>query len=418
MIDKLVKTIQASAIALILVFLMNTNIAHARGGCFGGNTPILTREGSIPISQLHQGDRIIGYNCTTDRVEDEQIGNIEIIQSPNYYLINGTLEVTKDHPFYVPTAKGIELVEVKNLKIGDRLLSSSNNRLAYRVITSIDRIEKPMTVYNLIAVTPAHNFYANGILVHNKGGGGGGGGGHGGGGGGGHGYTWTNWSKPPYRTDNVNVFYSFLFVLVVIIGSFIPVVLSREIYNFVRFYGKEFTDDSDLITFGLSINPNYTNCYSVRYSKDNEIWQKKIAMREVDELVYDRIISKSELVDRLTQLFVQYQADWTRKDFDAMIEYIEPEFYAKQALTFQNDFGNNFDIVYNPEILAAIPISYDRSSNRDIFKIQVDARMINFEISTEGYILSGEAYPRSFSEYWTIAVDDDKKCVLMDIDQI
>ena len=101
-----------------------------------------------------------------------------------------------------------------------------------------------------------------------------------------------------------------------------------------------------------------------------------------------------------------------------MIEYIEPEFYTKQAQIFANDFGKNFDITYHPEILAAIPISYDRSSNRNIFKIQVDARMINFEISTEGYILSGEPHPRSFSEYWTIAVDDDKKCVLMDIDQI
>lgn len=226
MIDKLVKTIQASAIALILVFLMNTNIAHARGGCFGGNTPILTREGSIPISQLHQGDRIIGYNFTTDRVEDEQIGKIEIIQSPNYYLINGTIEVTKDHPFYVRTAKGLELIEVKNLKVGDRLLSSSNNRLAHRVITSIDRIEKSLVVYNLIAVTPDRNFYANGILVHNKGGGHGGGGG----GGGGRGYTWTNWDKPPYRTDNVNVFYSFLLVLLALL--YLPYYLEKFIILF------------------------------------------------------------------------------------------------------------------------------------------------------------------------------------------
>lgn len=140
-------------------------------------------------------------------------------------------------------------------------------------------------------------------------------------------------------------------------------------------------------------------------------------MREVDELAYDGIISRSELVDRLTQLFVRYQADWTRKNFDAMIEYIEPEFYAKQAQIFVNEFGENFDIIYHPEILEIIPISYDCSSPQHIFQIQIDAQMINFEISTEGYIISGEAYPRSFSEYWMIAVDD-KKCVLMGIDQI
>jgi Pretoxin HINT domain len=405
-IDKPLKIVMTSAFAITIFFLTSTNIAYARAGCFGGDTSILTKEGSTPISQLQSGDRILGYNLISNRIEDEQIGDVEIIQSSDYYLINNNLKVTENHPFYIQIGNETKLVEVKNLEIGDRLLSRSGNR----VIKSIYYVKKPIKVYNLIDVTPNHNFYVEGILVHNKGG-------HGGGGGG-HSSSGNSSGRPTYRIDNPNVIYSFILALAVMIGTMTPVILFKELYNFIRFYHQKFTDNNELINFVLDINLNYSNYYSIRYSKDTEIWQRTIARSEVNELVYQHVVSKPELIERFTALFIQYQKDWTNKNFDAMIDYLEPEFYTKQFNTFQNNFGNHFDIIYSPEIIAAIPINYDIISHQHIFKIQVDAQMINFEISAEGYVISGEAEPRSFTEYWMIAIDSGENLCLIDIEQI
>jgi intein/homing endonuclease len=36
------------------------------------------------------------------------------------------------------------------------------------LISTVETLEETHTVYNLLSVSENHNFYANGILVHNK----------------------------------------------------------------------------------------------------------------------------------------------------------------------------------------------------------------------------------------------------------
>jgi hypothetical protein len=86
--------------------------------------------------------------------------------------INDRIKVTGTHPFYVQRAKKITLAEVQNLKKGDRLIDLENLSID---ISSIEHINKTISVYNLIAINPNNNFYADGFLVHNKCGGGRGG---------------------------------------------------------------------------------------------------------------------------------------------------------------------------------------------------------------------------------------------------
>ena len=106
------------------------------GGCFSSETSILTPDGSKSIEQLHSGDRIINYNFSTHHQEPGIIGNIKIISSPDYYLINHQTRVTGTHPFYVQTSKGIKLTKVQNLKQGDRLINQEN------LLITISTIEK------------------------------------------------------------------------------------------------------------------------------------------------------------------------------------------------------------------------------------------------------------------------------------
>lgn len=406
-ISKLTQIFWIGLIILLFSFCV-TDVAAARGGCFAGGTAILTTEGYKPIEQLDQSDRIIGYNFTTHHPEEGNIGEIQVLSSPGYFLINDKIKVTESHPFYIKTSTGVKVVKAQKLKPGDQLVGEES----HPVISSLEYVNKPITVYNLISVSPNHNFYADGILVHNKGGGGGGGGGGGYGGAryGGHG----NSSVIPINSKTLP---KIILVSIILIFALLPIIFLHEISNFVRFFGNNFTNDLDLIDFTTSVNSKFTNQYSNKYSKDNELWNLIPLELELEPQQYQQFVNKSELIEQVRRLFIQYQIDWTKKDFDHMKNYVVEPFYFQQYDTFCRDFGNNFDIIYSPELLDSAPINYTQAQNRHIFRVQVNAKMINFVLSPQGYVLSGESYPRSFSEYWDICVDSEENWYLMAIIQ-
>lgn len=405
--NKLVKVVCITLIFLLLVLFFEVNVAYARGGCFGTSTRILTPSGYKYIEQLHQTDRIIGFNLHTRQIEDEEIGDVQMISSPDYYLINGKIKVTGTHPFYTRNSIGIELIEVRKLKLGDQLLGENNSQI---FILSINHIKTPITVYNLLSTTPSHNFYADGVLVHNKGGSSSGGGDSGA-------RAYGSGHNPNPVPINAETLPGLILCLMVLIVSLFPFAFFKEIYNFVHFREKEFTNDLGLIQFTKIINSRFTNFYSIRYSKDDESWITLPALSELNEKEYQVFISRSELIKQIYQLFVQYQNDWTKKNFDEMTKYVAQPFYKSQHNIFLNSFGDNFDIVYQPEPYEIIPLSYRQEEGKCIFRVQISARMVNFELSRRGFVLSGEAYPRSFTEYWSIGVDNTKKCNLMEINQ-
>ena len=392
-------------LAILLLFSFGiSDLAYARGGCFVGGTPILTSEGYKPLEQLHQGDGIISYNLITHQPEEGIIGEVQVLSSADYFLINGRIKVTATHPFYVQTSRGINLMEAQHLKVGYQLLGEGES---HPVISSIKHVKESITVYNLVSVNPNHNFYADGFLVHNKGGGTGGAGGggvrmgpHGSG------------SGAPLNSKTIP---SLIVALSVLVAVLLPFVFLREISNFVRFSGKKFTDEEKLIEFAETVNSSFTNQYSLRYSKNNEDWNLIPIESELDEQHYQHILSKLELIEQIHRLFIQYQLDWTMKNFLQMVEYVAEPFYSKQRRIFQHDFGNNFDVIYRPELLEVVPISYKQEQAQHIFRLQVNAKMINFELSLEGYVLSGEPSPRSFTEYWDIGVDSAGKWYLINI---
>ena len=91
-ISKLTQIFWIGLIILLFSFCV-TDVAAARGGCFAGGTAILTTEGYKPIEQLDQSDRIIGYNFTTHHPEEGNIGEIQVLSSPGYFLINDKIGI-------------------------------------------------------------------------------------------------------------------------------------------------------------------------------------------------------------------------------------------------------------------------------------------------------------------------------------
>ncbi|MGL5927097.1 MAG: hypothetical protein ACRC32_29755, partial [Chroococcidiopsis sp.] len=273
---------------------------------------------------------------------------------------------------------------------------------------AIEHINQPITVYNLISINPQHNFYANKILVHNKGGGAGGSGG----------FSVGRGRDGSVVPLNRKTLHSLAVVFVLLLSVIVPFAWLREIYNSIRFFRKDFTDDLDLIKFTTLANPTFTNRYSASYVKDNDIWSLISIESELNEQEYQHCLSKSGLLEKVSHLFIQYQYDWTMKNFTQMNQYVAEPLCSRQKDIFILNFEECYDIVYQPELLEIAPISYKQEQDKHIFKVQVNAKMTNFKVSPQGYVLSGEPEPRSFTEYWNISIDSENKCYLTGIEQI
>jgi len=138
------------------------------GGCFLAGTQVTMQSGNKNIEDVKAGDKIWTLNEKTQITELATVGELQVLKESGYYIINGEVRTTAKHPFY--TTDGLKTVE--ELKIGDLLYKGFDNKTS---IKTIDYIGEDVTVYNLLNVTPNHNYLADGYLVHNKGGFGGGG---------------------------------------------------------------------------------------------------------------------------------------------------------------------------------------------------------------------------------------------------
>lgn len=157
-----------------------SNVVLHNGPCFVAGTKIAMDDGtSKNIENVVVGDRVV-----TLEDEDELIGNrvLEVMSKANQLTVKYTLstgdivEATLDHPIFIKgkgycsyspllTTQENNGMNVNQIEIGDSVLFYSDIE---GTITSIDLQDTPQTVYNLRNVENNHNFFANGILVHNR----------------------------------------------------------------------------------------------------------------------------------------------------------------------------------------------------------------------------------------------------------
>ncbi len=129
--------------------------------CFLASTPILMADGSTrPIEKVRAGDQIMAFDEEAKNLVKDRVKEFFVHTADNYLVINNRLRVTPNHPVY---SQG-KWVEIGTLKPGDFLF---NSRGRAEIIKAIKPIQKKVKVYNL-EVNPYHNYFAGGILAHNK----------------------------------------------------------------------------------------------------------------------------------------------------------------------------------------------------------------------------------------------------------
>lgn len=141
----------------------NTKVRYEKfGHCFAAGTLIQTNKGLIPIEHIKVGDcvltregfRKVTFSGITGKnvlVKDYTIGDIKITCTP-------------DHLFFVQEAGFIEIDRIKRNKTFVRWNNSEYKSFKTNVIKSNERVMD--FVYD-ITVEDQHEFFANGILVHN-----------------------------------------------------------------------------------------------------------------------------------------------------------------------------------------------------------------------------------------------------------
>ena len=145
----------------------NVQIKLLTHNCFLEGTEIALANGDTKnIEDISSGEEVLTYNEKTKELESGMVGELKKTNATNIVKVhfeNGDLiNTTKMHPFFI---KGKDWVPAKELRQGDVCRKKDGSEVA---ISSIEVIDGEFTVYNLIGVTPAHTFYANDILVHNK----------------------------------------------------------------------------------------------------------------------------------------------------------------------------------------------------------------------------------------------------------
>ncbi len=132
--------------------------------CFLEGTKIHMADGSTKdIKDVKPGDMVITYDLQKDT---KAIGVVQehltFSNEDGYYIINDTLRVTGKHPIWNVDSQSWILVE--DVHVGDALLGTNGQEIN---VTTINFVHENQTVYSLHLNAEPHNFFADGILVHN-----------------------------------------------------------------------------------------------------------------------------------------------------------------------------------------------------------------------------------------------------------
>lgn len=131
--------------------------------CFLAGTLVDTPDGPRAIESLRVGDRIISMDTGSGQTLVTTIRQVfhhpaDIVRG--YLVINKYLKVTSNHP--IATSRGY--VPAGELSIGEPLRAWNG----WQFVMSIERVDMPVPTYNIQTDHETHNYFADGILAHNK----------------------------------------------------------------------------------------------------------------------------------------------------------------------------------------------------------------------------------------------------------
>jgi hypothetical protein len=138
-----------------------------QSACFPSGTPITLSDGTTkPIENIEVGDKVLSMNEKAGFTFENEVQ--ELANKPKhrrtFLTINGVLTATDNHKTFINGQwKPIGLIE-----LGDYLVDQENNKIWVYSIQEYTEEGEGTEVYNFKVKGAAKNYFANGLLVHNK----------------------------------------------------------------------------------------------------------------------------------------------------------------------------------------------------------------------------------------------------------
>jgi hypothetical protein len=153
------------------------------GSCFTEDTLITTPRGQIRISDIVVDDEVFVFETSTSSAHVARVNHVFIHDGEHdilhdfsehpllsiSYAIQGSVAsttVTGNHPYLVrqSTSDTYKYIPAEEISVGDFLRTEENET----VVQDIKKVPGNPVVYNLSIVDSEHNYFANGVVVHNK----------------------------------------------------------------------------------------------------------------------------------------------------------------------------------------------------------------------------------------------------------
>ena len=129
--------------------------------CFLAGTKVLLEDGSYKnIEDVQAGDKVMSYDVEKGKFVGAAVVETTKNATEKHYRINGNLNLTPSHVLYVDG----KWSAADSVKVGS-YLTNANGELVK--IESIEAVEGPVNVFNLVTEYP-NDFYAENYLVHNN----------------------------------------------------------------------------------------------------------------------------------------------------------------------------------------------------------------------------------------------------------
>lgn len=144
-------------------------------GCLEAGTNILlAKDTAVKIEDIKVGDIVLAYDHNTNTIDTSLVTKTFIHRNNNMSCLELYVQTkdslikigtTGNHPFFIG---GNETINAGGIKLTDKLMFTDASRHISRpAVQKIVRLKQNYhTVYNI--ETTKHNYFANGILVHNK----------------------------------------------------------------------------------------------------------------------------------------------------------------------------------------------------------------------------------------------------------
>lgn len=146
------------------------------GNCFVRGTRVLTPNGWCAIEKLAVGDEVLSYDTLTKASVTRKVAELLTRQVPHVARLRagelGIAGVSLEHPVWDEAAQ--RWTPVAQLSLGSRVVALLPGGAPRTIgLTQLENLpsRSPVEVFNLEVDGEEHNYFAEGILVHNKSGG-------------------------------------------------------------------------------------------------------------------------------------------------------------------------------------------------------------------------------------------------------